>query len=1143
MSFQSLQKLRGLLFQGVQLTLIAALSLCLYSLSAHAQIAGTASIQGTVTDATGAVIPNAAVTIIANATQVKRTVSSSGSGLYSFPNVPVGTYTLNVSVAGFQSYTRTNVVLEVGSSIAVNVQMTVGRTDEKIEVRAEGLALQTEDASFKQTVDQQTVTEMPLNGRLMTDLISLSGASAVAPSNDMVGSKSFPTSKSISIAGGAGNETTYRLDGGDNNDYMTNVNLPFPFPDAVSQFSVESTALGASAGQHPGGLVNVVTRSGTNIWHGSAFEFIRNNIINATNFFSTSKDSLHQNEFGGTLGGSIIRDKLFFFAGYQHLRQSAASASKIAYVPTAANLMGDFSAKNSSGKYCSGGPLLNPLTGAALVNNQISTSYFDPASVKLAKYLPTTTDPCGQVNYSIPSLQTENQFITREDWTINNKHSFYARYFLDGYVIPAYFSPTNILVTTAAGNYERVQTLTLGETWTINSRTVNVFHVTGLRRRDNRGPTVGINANTVGVNIDAPSHDGLQITVTNKWSAYCGTCAPAKFNDNTFSFADDVNIVRGQHQLVFGGEYVRNQLNISNQYQSNGSFTFAGNYSKFGPTGSGPTNTNGIDGNLDFLTGAMSGMGQSRTQQNALRAPIPSLYAQDTYHPTQRLVLTGGLRWVPDFEPVDVFNRGSVFSLDGFNNNTISTVFPNAPAGISFYGDKGVSRAFTKNSIWQFSPNFGITFDPFGNGNTVFRAGSELAYDQPNFFTAQRVNQNPPFATATANTPVGVPLSFSNPYSSGTIIGNPYPQPAIPAASTKFLNGSQYISVASQFHPSYSIQWTASVQQQFGHGWQFQIDYIGNRSNHVGLGLPISAALYIPGVWTGPGSCGALTVSPGTGKPCSSVGNQANRYALTLANPTQGVKYAGGGGGSVLITSGANASYNALVTSVQHRMSNNFSLLANYTWSKCLNIEDAQGDIAGTTVENPNNIRMDWGPCGSDYAHIFNSAAVTMSHFSLTGWKSMALNNWEIAPLLHIQSGAPITVSSGIDNSLTSIGHDRPNLVNPAAVYTHNAITQKSSIYMSNSAFSQLATSALGTYGNVGRNSFRGFPTYQLDAEVSRTFPLRERLHLDLRLEAFNVLNHPNFLNPNSTLNSSTFGQVTASGSARVFQGAVKIVF
>lgn len=1129
--------------------MLAAMFLLTAGVPVSAQIAGTGSIQGTVTDPSGAVIPNAAVTLTEDATQVKHETKTDGGGLYSFPNIPVGTYTVSITAPGFQTYIQSNVVLEVGSSISENVKLTVGSTTEKVEVHAQGIALQTEDASFKQTVDSKTVTEMPLNGRHMTDLITLSGAATAAPGSDMVGSKNFRTSVAISIAGGAGNETTYRLDGGDNMDYMTNVNLPFPFPDAVNQFSVESTVLGANGGEHPGGLVNVVTKSGTNQFHGDAFIFIRNNYIDATNFFAVSPDQLHEDEFGGTIGGPVKRDRLFFFAGYQRYRHSAESSSKISYVPTAANLLGDFSVTDSATCTKGATQLVNPITGQLLSGNKISPSYFDPAALKFAQYLPTAqADQCGQVNYSIPSLETENQFVTREDWTINSKHSMYGRFFWDGYLIPAYFSPNNVLITTTSGNDERVLSLVLGETWVVSSHLVNTVHATGLRRRDNRGPAVGINAQSVGVKLNYdPYHDGLQTSVSSKWSSYCGTCAPAHFNDNTFAFNDDVNLVLSKHQLVFGGELVRNQLNISNAYETNGNFSFSGQYSQFGPSGTVsttyPKGTTGLDANLDFLTGSMNTFGQSKTQQNALRGWIPSLYLQDTYHPASRLTVTAGVRWVPEFEPVDYFNRGSEFNYQNFLSNTASTVFPNAPAGTLFYGDKGVTRQFMPNHPWQFSPNLGLALDPTGNGRTVFRAGAELAYDAPNFFTAQRVNQNPPFATATQADAVGGPIPFSNPYSATSSIPvDPYPLPFKPTASTIFPAAAQYIVVLPNFQPSYTIQWTASMQHQFG-TWQFQMQYIGNKSDHMPEGLPISPAVYIPGTWTGPGSCGPLTVSPGTGKPCSSVSNQSNRFALTLANPTQGAKYSGGGGGSSYIASNTIGTYNALVTSLQHRASKDFTFLANYTWSKCLNEVDASGDYAGTTIENPNNPRLDYGPCGSDVRHVFNSSIVALSNFSLEGWKSALFNNWELAPLFRIRSGTPFTITSGQDNSLTDIGHDRPNLVNPAGVYTGQKLFATSAgnrYYLNGSAFTE---NALGTYGNVGRNEFFGPKYMNVDAEISRLFPIKERVNLDFRLEAFNVLNHPNFNNPNASLNSSTFGQITGAQGARVFQGAFKVLF
>ena len=376
----------------------------------YGQTAGTGSIQGKVSDVSGAAIPNATVTVTNTATQVKHPGSTRGDGLYSFPNLPIGTYTVEVTAGGFERYRKSNIVLEVGSSIAVNVGMTAGGVDQVVDVQAESLALQTEDSSLKQTVDAKTVTALPLNGRQMTDLVTLMGGAVNAnENNDVQGSKTFYSSAVISIAGGQGNFTDYRLDGGDHNDYETNINLPFPFPDAVSEFSVETTDLGAQSGLHPGGLVNVVTRSGSNHWHGSAFEFIRNNFIDATNFFSTQKDTLHQNQFGGTVGGKVIRNKLFFFAGYQRLNSSQSQALTPAYVPAAANLAGDFSATESSACQPTAIQLVNPKTGEVLPNNHIDPSYFNATALALDKYLPQPINDCGLVKFAIPSQLTENQ--------------------------------------------------------------------------------------------------------------------------------------------------------------------------------------------------------------------------------------------------------------------------------------------------------------------------------------------------------------------------------------------------------------------------------------------------------------------------------------------------------------------------------------------------------------------------------------------------------------------------------------------------------------------------------------------------------------------------------------------------------------
>lgn len=1130
----------------------AALVCILFAGLLQGQVAGTGTIQGTVTDPTGALVAGATVTLTEQATQTKKVAVTSSGGAYNFPNIEIGTYTATVTALGFETYIKTGNVLEVGSNIAISPVLTVGRQDQTVEVAAEGLALQTEDVSFKQTVDSQTLTEMPLNGRQMASLITLSGGSAPAPGGDFTGSKYSYQTISVSIAGSGGNTTQWKLDGGDNNDYMANGNLPFPFPDAVSQFSVESTALGAQSGEHSGGLVNVVTRSGTNKYHGSAFEFIRNNIINAPGFYSGRLDSLHQNQYGGTFGGRIIRDKLFAFAGYQRTSSSAAQNPVTVFVPTTANLAGDFSKSDPALK------LVNPITGVALPNNMINPALFSPQALALVKLLPTAQDALGTVKYQIPLVTADNSFVTRIDYTVNARNNLYGRYFIDGYQAPAFFNPANILVTTQSGNSQRVQSATIGEDFTLSSKIVNSAHLTLSRRRNNRGFAPNdINASSLGVNLYQAVPNGLYLTVTGKFTVGGGTNSVSHFNDNFIAVEDDVTMLYGKHQFVFGGEIVHNQLNISNAYETNGNFGFNGNYSGNGPNGGNKTG----DNNLDFLMGAMSAFEQSKYQQNALRGNVPSLYFQDTFHATKQLTVVAGIRWSPEYIPTDVKNRGTTFDMAAFLANRTSTVYPNAPAGTFFFGDPGVSRQFTKNSPYQFSPNFGMAYDVFGNGKTVIRAGAEFIYDEVNFFTGQRTQQNPPFATAIRQTQTSTsgPLNFGSPWSNGSIATSPFPQPAIPTPATaKFFPQSQYIVLPKQFHPSSTTQYTASIQHQFSHGWQLQMQYIGNKTSHVPLGLPINPAVFVPGVWGagGTGCAGVVTTGPAgkpagaAGTPCSTTSNTSQRYYLTQQNPLQGNQYSGGGGGTVLVSDEGTGNYNGLVTTVQHRLSSSFSLLANHTWSKCLNEEDAQGDLAGTTVLNPNNPALDYAPCGSDYRHIENVVLIVKSNFALGNRLArQAINGWELAPLAHILSGAPFTVTTGVDNSLTAVGNDRPNLIPGVSVYLNTPIRSGSGAanrgYLNPAAFCTSTCIAPGTYGNAHRNGFRGRPNYQFDAQISRVFTLRDRYSTTFRLECFNVLNHPNFSNPANNFNSaSSFGQVsTTANNSRLFQGSLKLAF
>jgi hypothetical protein len=425
----------------------------------------------------------------------------------------------------------------------------------------------------------------------------------------------------------------------------------------------------------------------------------------------------------------------------------------------------------------------------------------------------------------------------------------------------------------------------------------------------------------------------------------------------------------------------------------------------------------------------------------------------------------------------------------------------------------------------------------------VVRVGAAMVYDEPNLFTGQRNQQDPPFALTVNNTPVGKPMSFDSPWSSGTVTSNPFPLPQIPTSTVAFQKSSQYIVLPAKFHSPYMLQWTASIQREVGRGWQAMVDYVGNETAFGPYGLPMNPAVYGP--------------VPGTGA-APSTGNYAARFALTEANPTQGPMYSGGGTGSMYIKAGANASYHGMVATIQHRASN-FVFIANYTWSHCIDISDNAADVSTITVQNPANIKGDKSSCGFDFRDIFNTTVVASSHFSsLHGLASGIVNHWEISPLVHATDGNPFTVTSGIDNSLIDVSNDRPNVVNASQIYTHAKIRSGASTnaqYLNLASVGAFAQNATGTFGNSGRYAYRGPKFLQVDTALTRSFPLHDTFALNLRFEAFNLLNHPDFAAPGSgsgylasstALNAKTFGQVTSTVQgygARVFQGAVKITF
>jgi hypothetical protein len=434
------------------------------------------------------------------------------------------------------------------------------------------------------------------------------------------------------VAGGQANGVNFLLDGGDHNDAFSNVNLPIPFPDAVEEFSVQTSGLPAQYGLRPGGVVNIVTKSGSNGFHGDVFEFLRNGDLNARQAGTLSRDTLKRSQFGGTAGWRIINDKLFFFGGYQGTQQRSDRPSTISYVATAAARNGDFSvldgAKSAGGCLAPARQLKSP-TGSPYPNNQIPVSQFDPAALKLLNsYIPVSSDPCGKTQYGIPANNPDNQWIGRVDYAMRSNMQLYVRYFIYDYTAQATFDGKDALTTTTPGNMDRSQTVTVGHTWTINPSSINSFHATFDRRRDDRGSASNLfSPNDLGINMYQTVPNYIQLTISSYFNVGCGTCAAGVFNVNTFQESDDYSWIHGKHQFSFGFDLRRDQFNSTNNQQDNGQFTFSG-----GTTG---------DGLADLLIGRMSQFVDGNVLSDYLRQTIFAGYAQDSYHVTPRL---GGQR-------------------------------------------------------------------------------------------------------------------------------------------------------------------------------------------------------------------------------------------------------------------------------------------------------------------------------------------------------------------------------------------------------------------------------------------------------------------------------------------------------------------
>jgi len=1087
---------------------------------------GFGSLVGTVTDPSGAVIPGAKVAITNPATGQIREESTNAQGYFTVASMKPATYDVSVSAPGFSQSTKTGITLLADQNVTVNMTVSIGTAAESISVTGEVPQINTTTAGLSQVVEQRKVVDLPLNGRNAASLLLVVAGAIPAPANDVDqgNTKTFPSVVTVSTNGARQNQVSFRLDGANNNDLYTNVNQPFPFPDALQEFSVQTSNYSAQYGGNAGGVVNIVTKSGTNALHGDAFEFVRNSVFNARNFFASTVDQIKRNQYGGTIGGPVVipklykgRDRTFFFFGYQGTKFRNLGNTSSAYVPTAAERGGDFSAllnaANPANQFHKAISIFDR-NGSPIRGNILQPSQLDPAAVAFLKYLPVSSAVDGRLFYSQPVVQDFDEYIARGDHAISDHDHVSLRYFYDRFTNAGFLDPRNYL---SFQNFSTIisQNALIGETHVFGPAAVNEFRASFSRETSNRGPAQGsIGLTDLGVNIwQPPTAKTIEgINVNGYFNP--GQTDPAAFIRNQYNLSDDFNLVRGKHSLSFGGSAIRAQVLLRNQFRTSGSYSFT------------------ADVTGDALASFMQGYVRTFTQgygefkDNLLNTF--SLYVQDDYHVSRRLMINLGLRYDPQFPWQERKNRIEQFNPAAYAANMRSQVYTNAPAGLLFPGDPGVPRWGVRGSYNNIGPRVGFALDPTGNGKSSIRGGFGMFHDalQSGVFNNRFVDVDPFSPQFSLTTPLG---TFSNPY-----VGHAIPFPAqfpppknaiftLPVLAITYdpANGGKQLTPIN-------YNWNLSFERQLAANWLARVAYVGSRGTHFQEALEMNPAVYRPG---------------------STAGVDARRLFQPFGSISQAAM-------------DINSTFHSAQFTLQKRVSAGVTILANYTWSKSLDTSPAGAGISGPAQGGnspipwylPGRHQMDYGPSEFDHTHRFVISYVwDLPTFAGRGaFMRYAVGGWQWSGIITAQTGNTFTVQAGKDQSQTGLGTDRATFtgVDP---YGANACGNSAPCvsYLNPAAFT---IAPIGGFGNVGKGSLRGPGLFTWDTGLFKDFPVaRESVHLQFRAEFFNVLNRTNFANPGGstsnpnsptvTVSSGGFGTITAAQDPRIGQLALKLIF
>ncbi len=1064
---------------------------------------------GVAKDSSGAVVPGVKITLVQTSTQFEYRAETDAEGRYAVRALPIGVYKLTAEAQGFKTYEALNIPLQVNEHPRVDIQLEVGRVAESMEVAASVVNVDTQTATLKSVVDERRIEQLPLNGRDAVQLARLVVGVQAYEGAGVTSDTTYPGVVPISVNGGRGNTVNYILDGAQNNDHYSNAPSPMPNPDALAEFSVQTNNFSAEFGRNSGGVVNAVTKSGTNELHGSAFGYLRHHSLNAGNFFAPARsdspnekqdDGLKRGQFGATVGGPVFlpkfydgRNKTFFFFSYQGTRIRRQPTSQFSQVYTNAERRGDFSGLLPDTV------LRDPASNGYYPNNIIPLSQLNKATQYLVEnWMPVATIGNRRIVTTTVDNFNDDQYLVKGDQNLSSNNKLSGRFYLSQAATPAQLSPNNYYEQLTGGQWRNVS-VSLSDTHIFGPTVINVATYGYLRTRGAAAPILPSKGwADLGVNMTEDTKaPQIRFDMQGALDSF-NTSETEVFLRQESQFSDILRWSAKKHQISFGGEYGHGIGDNAGNYLANGRPRFSNDA---GFTGYAPA---------DFFIGKISSWTQGLGEFKNTRINRLGLFFEDSYRATSRLTVNLGVRWEPYFPYTDTLGKLSVWAP-----GQQSTRFRNAPAGVLYPGDPGVPDGGYNTGWKNFAPRVGFALDLSGNGKSSLRGGYGVFYDQPNSIATNSAANQGPFGTQV--TVYGDSTnSLLDPYA-GFHGGNPFTAVGHTAVGTDALNpGSDVAFVlphsafvySQNMRNAYVQSWNLTLERDLVAGFIVRASYAGSKGTRLVSGRDINAPYP---------SATASTSTTTTRRPM-----YPNFGRVTL------------------IEGSGNSNFNSLQLTAEKRFSRGFTVNANYMWSK--SIDDNQGSSNkgnGTSVTNPLNQAFDRGPSDFDKTHVFNFSSLWDLPVRLDNrFTNLFLGGWSLSTIVAIQSGSPFSILSGVDNARTGQDGNRADLVgNP---YVSGGTTERLNGWLNSAAF---AENALGTYGNLGRNRFRGPAFANVDLGLHKQFPIAEVLKAEFRFEAFNVLNHANFANPDNDLSSSYFLQITEARDPRILQFALRLTW